>query len=360
VVWLCVTLSRPERGAPGGHKAARLPFNRYARFCVVAALALPGILGGCVQDGATAKRDADLARMQAEIERLRGEVTQLRSQSPKAESARSDAKDISALVDRLDSNDVIVQYQAARALRRAGDAAMEPLIAAIRSDRSRVKRAAIAILGEMKAKQAAPAIAEAFGKSRDQRDLALMALSLGRIGDRTAVPTLVAGLDDKHWEVQLACARSLSMLHDPSSADALAKLMDSDNEQVRTAAIKALEAIGPDAVPRLDALYRAGEPAQREQVLKALGEIRGTAAEQALVRALDDPNSYLRLVAAFSLGRMGSHYGVEVGRKFLDSKNTRIREMAREILTRAGKTVKVDPTTGAYVETSPTAEGAKP
>lgn len=114
----------------------------------------------------------------------------------------------------------------------------------------------------------------------DPRVRRYLALALGRIGDRTAVPALLQAVDDAGADG----ARS-----DP---------------ETQVYAIWALGVIGdPQAVPRLVALAGSDDPGLRKAAVHALGAFSTAPSREALVSALADPVADVRWNAAIALAR---------------------------------------------------------
>lgn len=114
----------------------------------------------------------------------------------------------------------------------------------------------------------------------DPRVRRYLALALGRIGDRRAVPALLKAVDDAGAEGSRA---------DP---------------ETQVYAVWALGVIGdPQAVPRLVALARSDDAGLRKAAVHALGAFASEASREALVTALSDPVTDVRWNAAVALAR---------------------------------------------------------
>jgi HEAT repeat protein len=114
----------------------------------------------------------------------------------------------------------------------------------------------------------------------DPRVRRYLALALGRIGDRRAVPALLKAVDDAGA--------------DGSRAD----------PETQVYAVWALGVIGdPQAVPRLVTLARSDDPGLRKAAVHALGAFPESGARDALVTALSDPVTDVRWNAAVALAR---------------------------------------------------------
>jgi len=112
----------------------------------------------------------------------------------------------------------------------------------------------------------------------DPRVRRYLALALGRLGDKRAVPALVLAAEPKG----------------DASAD----------PDTQVYAVWALGAIGdPEAVPTLVSLARSEDAGLRKAAVHALGSFPGEAARAALLTAVNDPVEDVRWNAAVALAR---------------------------------------------------------
>jgi bilin biosynthesis protein len=102
---------------------------------------------------------------------------------------------------------------------------------------------------------------------------------------------------------------------DEATIPRLIRLLDEEDTTYRRAAVKALGAIGPDAVPSLvEALLNSDNVTVRGSAVKALAQVvinypeepLSAAGVQALKTALQDPNPIIHIAAVMALGEMGS------------------------------------------------------
>ncbi|MEW6609551.1 MAG: HEAT repeat domain-containing protein [bacterium] len=91
---------------------------------------------------------------------------------------------------------------------------------------SHIKAGIIEKLGNLKAKESVPEIIKAL-KDENWSVRAQACISLGKIGDKRAVPHLIERLKDKkeNWSIQVKSAESLSNLQDPSSFQPLVEIL---------------------------------------------------------------------------------------------------------------------------------------
>ncbi len=130
---------------------------------------------------------------------------------------------------------------------------------------------------------------------------------LGKAGATTAVPQLVAALDDPHPATVSTAVTALAALADPAAAAPLAGLLARDvvGDAVL---IDALVAIGPAAVPALAATIDTGSAAARAAAAETIGRLGpavGAAGCRALGPALNDADPEVRQTALVALADLG-------------------------------------------------------
>ena len=120
--------------------------------------------------------------------------------------------------------------------------------------------------------------------------------------------------------IQEGVAKVLAMLGDTRGTESLAKLLEAEDNAVRTAAAEALGNLAD--VRALDPLIRALEDEDRtvrEKAAEALGKLGDTRAVDPLIRSLEDQRSvYGAGKAAEALGKLGDKRAVEPLIKSLD------------------------------------------
>jgi uncharacterized protein (TIGR02996 family) len=161
---------------------------------------------------------------------------------------------------------------------------------------------------------AVPALVAALAdKNRSVRTAAADVLGCINPAAAEAAPALVAALRDKDSSVRAAAARALGK---PGAVDAVPALVEALGDEgalpdyphtVSAAALDALKAIGPVAVPALIAAVQDKSNKGRRKAITALLMIGPAAAEAvpALLAALGDKDSGVRFAVALALGRIG-------------------------------------------------------
>ena len=122
----------------------------------------------------------------------------------------------------------------------------------------------------------------------DSRVRRFLAIALGRIGHKIAVPTLVAHLDDDDAEVRVNSLWALGSIGDGSAAIAVATQLQADDAAVRTMAAYVLGVLGERATaPQLRVVLNDPLPAIRWNAAVALGLMDDSAGADLLGRMID-------------------------------------------------------------------------
>lgn len=175
------------------------------------------------------------------------------------------------------------------------------------------------------------------------RDAAV--LSLGKIGDPSAMPTLVAMLKDENREVQESAALALGLLGNKEALPILVALMKDNDEshkitgrreiltRTRGFATVGLGLLGDEqAVPALLSMLDTNEPQKDVQVCAAvaLGILKSTDAIEKLISIVkdDQADEFLRAYAATSLGKIGDARAIPVLENALRDKNLHVSRSA--------------------------------
>jgi HEAT repeat protein len=197
---------------------------------------------------------------------------------------------------------------AGKALVRTGAAAC-PFLLKARDTTARVHAACV--LGRIGA-PALPGLVDALARGGDEARLA--AAGLAAMGS-LALPLLLRASEHADPPVRLEAAKGLERWRGraPRSADDLARLLASSFPEARRGAAWALGAIGPGALEALSALTLVIENRDESQdlrtaAIRAVGSIGPEAgpAVPALVACLEDPSAPVRRAAIQSLGEIGA------------------------------------------------------
>ena len=205
----------------------------------------------------------------------------------------------------------------------------------VRASRGWRRQRALVSLGQMRAPEGIPALAEALDDPNPEtRAAAVRGLGLTRLpeaaphilervmADTLRVPArvvqaalvnccqsqprlLLPYLHEAEDQARALLARVLAEMATPDMGDDLFILAGDPQAEVRASTARALGAAQPSlALPTLSALASDSEWFVRLRGVAALGELEDPRAIPALVRALCDANRYVRLRSAASLGRL--------------------------------------------------------
>jgi HEAT repeat protein len=227
--------------------------------------------------------------------------------------ALTQARDIRGLIVSLDHRDFDVQWRAARALGTMGADATLPLIHVLGYPDINTRLGAIEALGAIRDPRAINVLA-AILASRETSELRwAAALALGEIGDRTAIPALLAALRDNNRYVRYGAAKALEQVGwsaetDEDRAYYLIALQDWE----------AIQNLGPSASGPLIDMLREKHPAIRAKIVEILGSIGGDDAKKSCERVLRDPDGSVRWRAVLASRQCGvptSYLPLQISRR---------------------------------------------
>jgi HEAT repeat protein len=133
-----------------------------------------------------------------------------------------------------------------------------------------------------------------------------MNLDIERMREQGDTAGLIHALDHANGEVRYQAADALGTLHDPSSAERLARALRDPDCGVRWKATEALVKLGSPALPHLLQALQDPAPDVRWRAALALGDTRHEEVVPALIRAFADPDPYVQGRAVVALSGFGS------------------------------------------------------
>lgn len=140
----------------------------------------------------------------------------------------------------------------------------------------------------------------------DDEEIRAAAVAALRSLGRPAADFLIEALSDPHYGVRIAAAEGLGEIGDESGVDPLIRLLDDTEQDVRIAAAGALARIGDRrAIVPLIRRFGDGYPQVRSAAAAAAAAF-GLDALEPLEAALDDPVPVVRLTAARAIGIVGN------------------------------------------------------
>lgn len=195
--------------------------------------------------------------------------------------------------------------------------------------------AAIA-LGELRAKEALPALMDALLKDKSPRVRWEAAKALGLIGDERAVAPLIEALEDENPNVRMYSAYALGEIKSPRAVEALVRSLADREWLVRWFSCWALMEIrSPDSVKPLVSLLKRKE-ADTPLVVRVLEWLKHPKTTDFLLPLLKHRDEEVRARAAFALGRAGGPRAVEPLLQLLNDGSPKVRREAVLALARVG------------------------
>lgn len=135
--------------------------------------------------------------------------------------------------------------------------------------------------------------------------------ALGFVEERSALPAILAALDDEHEEVRAAAVDAAGRVGDPRAIPALIGHLADDSRYQRARMVEALRSLGPAVTPALVELAGA-HPEHAQLAAEILGLIGTATAIEPLLAWCGDPRGDVRAAALAALGTIGlddrSHY----------------------------------------------------
>ncbi|WP_199509385.1 HEAT repeat domain-containing protein [Nucisporomicrobium flavum] len=195
------------------------------------------------------------------------------------------------------------------ALLAMGEAALDPLIEALRHDRNGRRRANAAfVLGLSHRPRAIPPLIAALAD--DERTVQdYSASALGYFGEPALGP-LIDALSDGDEDVRTWALRALAYMRDPRAVPHLLHAMVSDSADVAEQAARCLRICGEGAVePLADLLFHHADPDMRWNAATALSGL-GEPGITALVAAADSDDPATRVCAIAGLGEAATSLSV--------------------------------------------------
>lgn len=162
-------------------------------------------------------------------------------------------------------------------------------------------------IGRLSLREAVPDLVRALRDERVEVRI-VAAAALWRLPDPAAVPALLRLLDEEDPAARQWGALALGVTGDTRATQPLLGLLDDASDAVRLDALRSVGRIGdPNALARLREFILDGERAEEERLeaINSLSSLRGPEKVNALARMLDNSNANIRLQVIRALGQVG-------------------------------------------------------
>jgi len=276
-----------------------------------------------------------------------------------------DKRAVEPLILALKDMYSILQYEAATALVKIGEPAVEPLITVLKLADTNITRAAAAIaLGKIGDKRAVeplilalkdmdsilqyeaatalvkigePAVEPLITRLKDASDLMIIIVIrvLGNIGDKRAVLPLIAALKNKDPGVVSRAATALGNIGDKRAVLPLIGAFKDENPSVQKSAIDVLVKIGTPAVKHLITALKNKEPVVQKSAADVLIKI-GAPAVEPLVVALNDEDPEVQELAMYVLLEIGDPAVNPLIALLKDNEDPEVEKAAIDALVKIG------------------------
>lgn len=218
-----------------------------------------------------------------------------------ADARGGDSVAIEQLVGLLSSTEPGLSDRVYALVIDVGSRTVPALLAQVTSEDKQVREYVIAALGTLKVTDAIVPISGVLANA-DLGRRYVAAWALGEIGGERSVAPLIDALNDENSEVRRYATRALIKLNKIAVLPLIEYLSVAEGE----GAASAIRALGDIADKRaLDVLLKLTGGGQRAEAYLALGKLRDSRAESALIAGLEDADVQTRMNAAMALGPLG-------------------------------------------------------
>lgn len=155
-----------------------------------------------------------------------------------------DPRAVRPLIKALNDSEMLVRWNAIKALARFGDGAVGPLLNALNDTDHFKRRNVVQAMGEVGGDEAVDRLIRMlmFDES-DQNVLVEVIRALDKIGDARAVEPLITVLKMNNWEMRWRAIHALERIEDARAIEPLLDAVNDPDKDIKWAAYKAIERI---------------------------------------------------------------------------------------------------------------------
>ena len=207
-------------------------------------------------------------------ELLSDEDETIRAVAARALARIGSDKAVQLLARTLDNPSDLTRLRVAENLERLGDLTVKPLSGMLLTLGTDGALMAAQVLGNLRAREARPALGSALLHAWNEDVRAQATLALGKIGDPQDVPLILRSARSPSWPVRTQAANALGLIGEVSTIPVLKEMATDGEWWVRLNAARALANMGPEGEKALLELLQGDDYYARERAAATL-EARG-------------------------------------------------------------------------------------
>lgn len=204
-----------------------------------------------------------------------------------------------------------VREAAAIALGKLGDEkTLEPLLEIAEDSETDVRQAVAEALGNLHSSRTKQILLERL-REPEWWKKEIAAIALGKLGTPDVVEHLLTGLDDPDWHIRVAMADGLRSLglKDPKVEESLIGRLQDPHEEVRKAAIRALDKLGTEkALTSLISCLTDIHPQVSAETARTLGTIGTLEVVEPLLHKLNEPSEEIKNACLEALQKIDERF----------------------------------------------------